>query len=147
MSALVYVLALAPASARLAAQQDAHATMKRQFAEALLFKKQRNLLAGITADLGGQKDIPLLIKDLVQSARRLNLSVGAIKSDTPASAGQGLSMVTFSVPVTGTYPNIKRFIYDVETTSKLVGIRDLKLSSDEGRVKLEMKLVTYIQGG
>jgi hypothetical protein len=41
---------------------------------------------------------------------------------------------------------VKRFIFEVETSTRLVGIQDLKLASDKGRVKLQMKLVTYIRG-
>jgi hypothetical protein len=33
----------------------------------------------------------------------------------------------------------------VETSDRLVGIQELKLDSDQGKVRLEMKLVTYIK--
>jgi Tfp pilus assembly protein PilO len=55
-------------------------------------------------------------------------------------------MLTFTFPASGAYADVKRFIYEVETSKRLVGIQDLKLSSEKGRVKLQMKLVTYIRG-
>jgi Tfp pilus assembly protein PilO len=50
------------------------------------------------------------------------------------------------VPASGAYGNIKRFIYDIETSDRMIGIQDLKLDSEKGKVKLQMKLVTYISG-
>ena len=141
-----YLFLVVPAADRLAEQQGRYGALKRQYADALLFQKQKQALSGLEAGIPSQKDVPLLIKDLVQSANRLKLSVGAINSDIPTTGSGGLTLITFSVPVTGAYAGVKRFIFDVETTEKLIGIRDLKLDSEKGSVKLDMKLVTYIRG-
>jgi Tfp pilus assembly protein PilO len=146
VNACVYLFLVVPAADRLAEQEARYSQLKRQYAEALLFQKQRQMLSGLEAGIPSQKDVPLLIKDLVQTANRLKLSVGAINSDIPTQGKGRLTQLTFSVPVTGAYPGIKRFIYDVETTEKLVGIQDLKLDSEKGSVRLNMKLVTYIRG-
>jgi type IV pilus assembly protein PilO len=141
-----YLFLVVPAVDRLAQQQGRYGELKRQYAEALLFQKQKQSLSGLEAGIPTQKDVPLLIKDLVQSANRLKLSVGAINSDIPKAGGGGLTQITFSVPLSGAYAGIKRFIFDVETTEKLIGIQELKLDSDKGSVRLDMKLVTYIRG-
>ena len=143
---LGYLFLVAPAADRLAGQQARHGEVKRQYADAVLFQKQKQELSGLEAGIPSQKDVPLLIKDLVQSARRLNLAAGAINSDIPTPGSEGLTMITFSVPLTGSYAGIKRFLFDVETTDRLIGVRDLKLGTEKGSVKLEMKLVTYIRG-
>ncbi len=57
-----------------------------------------------------------------------------------------LAMLAFSFPAEGKYPDIKRFIYEVETSDRLVGVQDLKLESDTGRVKMNVKLMTYVKG-
>jgi len=71
--------------------------------------------------------------------------VSSVKYDIPKRASGELALLTFSFPAEGRYPDIKRFIYEVETSNRLVGIQELKLDSDQGKVRLEMKLVTYIK--
>jgi Tfp pilus assembly protein PilO len=146
LNLLVYFFVLSPAAARLERQQVRYGELKRQYADAVLYRKQKKELAVLRAGAPAQKDIPLLIKDLVQTARRRNLSVGAINFDIPTPGSGGLTMISFSVPASGAYANAKRFIYDVETSDRLFGIRDLRLEADNGSVKLSMKLVTYIRG-
>lgn len=142
---LLYGELIAPSAARLKTAEMKSVELRRRNAEAVLFKKQRSLFAGIKAGIPAQKDMPILVKELVQTARRLNLSVASIKYDMPRRAGGELAMVTFSFPAEGRYQDIKRFIYDVETADRFVGIQDMKLDSEKGRVKLEMKLVTYVK--
>lgn len=146
LNLLVYALVLAPAAARLAENRLRYADLKKEYAEAVLFQKQKQLFAGITSGIPRQKDVPLLIKDLMQASRRLNLSVEAVSSDIPQPGTGGLAMLTFSFPASGSYPDVKRFIYEVETSARLLGIQELKLASEKGRVQLQMKLVTYIRG-
>ena len=146
LNLLVYGVVVAPAAKRFAGDQQQYRDLKKEHAEAVLFQKQKQLFAGLTSGIPAQKDVPLLIKDLVQTARRLKLSVDAINSDIPTPGSGGLTMLTFTVPASGAYADIKRFIYEVETSDRLVGIQDVKLTSEKGRVKLQMKLVTYIRG-
>jgi Tfp pilus assembly protein PilO len=146
LNLLVYVLAVEPAAARFAGQQGRYQELKRQQADALLFRKQKETLKGLQAGIPAQKDVPILIKELVQRAHRLNLSVGAVNSDIPQPGNGGLTMLTFSVPLSGAYGNLKRFIYEVETADRVIGIQDLKLDAEKGSVKLQMKLLTYIRG-
>jgi Tfp pilus assembly protein PilO len=146
LNLLLYAFTVAPANARLVASRQRYADLKKEHAEAVLFQKQKQLFTGLMSGIPAQKDVPLLIKDLAQTARRLHLSVDAINSDIPTQATGGLTMLTFTFPAAGAYPDVKRFIYEVETSSRLVGIQDLKLGAEKGRVRLQMKLVTYIRG-
>jgi Tfp pilus assembly protein PilO len=146
LNVLLYAFTVVPAAARLVASRQQYTDLKKEYAETALFQKQKQLFVGLMSGIPAQKDVPLLIKDLAQTARRLNLSVDAINSDIPTQGTGGLTMLTFTFPAAGSYPDVKRFIYQVETSSRLVGIQDLKLSSEKGRVKLQMKLVTYIRG-
>ncbi len=143
---LASALAVRPAADRLEAAQERHGELKRQHADALLFQKQKQALAGLNRGILTQKDVPLLIKDLVQAARRRDLAVGTVSSDIPTPASGGLTMLTFTVPLTGSYSGIKRYLYELETADRLAGIQDLRLSSEKGGVKLDLKLVTYIRG-
>jgi Tfp pilus assembly protein PilO len=146
VNVLLYGFLVAPAVARIKAGEAAYSELRRKHAEAVLFKKQKPLFSGIMAGIPAQKDMPLLVKEFVLTARRLRLSVASIQYDMPRRAGGELAMLAFSFPAEGRYPDIKRFIYEVETSDRLVGIQDVKLNSEQGRVKLEMKLVTYVKG-
>ncbi len=141
----VYALATTRAEARLVHQRERYRDLKKQYADAVLFRKQKEILKGLQSGIPTQKDVPILIRDLVQTAKRLNLAVGAITSDIPQPGSGGLAMLTFSVPVSGTYGGIKRFIHEIETSDRVIGIQDLKLEGEKGTVKLQMKLVTYIR--
>lgn len=143
---LVYGLAVVPAAARLRSAHEGYAELKQQHADALLFQKQKQALAGLNKGIMTQKDVPLLIKDLVLAARARNLMVGTVSSDIPTPAASGLTVLTFTVPLTGSYSGIKRYLYEIETADRLVGIQDLRLASDKSSVKLDLKLVTYIRG-
>jgi Tfp pilus assembly protein PilO len=143
---LLYGVIVAPSTVMLSARDARYGELRKRHAEAILFKKQKPLIAGIMAGVPAQKDMPLLVKDLVLTARRLNLSVASVKYDIPRRSSGELALLTFSFPAEGRYPDIKRFIHEVETSDRLVGIQDLKMDSEQGRVKLEMKLVTYIKG-
>ncbi len=146
LDVVVLAFAVTPAEHRLGEQQTRYRELKKQYADAVLFRKQKETLRGLQTGIPTQKDVPILIKELVQSARRLGLAVGAINSDIPQPGSGGLTMLTFSVPVSGAYGNIKRVIYDIETSDRVIGIQELKLSGEKGKVGLQMKLVTYIRG-
>ncbi len=143
---LLYYVLIVPANERITAGKSKYAELKKRRTEAILFQKQKQELEGIKAGIPAQKDMPLLVKELVQTARRLNLAVSAINYDIPKRGGEEVAMLTFSFPAAGRYADVKRFIYEVETSDRPVGIQDVKMESDKGMVNLQMKLVTYIKG-
>jgi Tfp pilus assembly protein PilO len=143
---LLYVLRIAPFKAKLKTWEPQSTELRMRHAEAVLFKEQKPLFAGLLEGIPLQKDMPLFVKELEEMAKRLNLSVAAINYDIPQRESGELAMLTFSFPVEGRYPDIKRFIYEVETSVRPIGIQDVKLESDNGRVKLQMKLMTYVRG-
>lgn len=145
---LAYSLFLMPEAGRLKELDGRYTELRKRHAEAVLFKKQKEALAGLKAGIPTQKDMPLLVKELGQTAKRLHLSVAAINYDIPRQSQEGLTMLSFSFPAEGSYPDIKRFIYEIETSGRLLAIEGLDLGRDQGsRVKLQMKLMTYIKGG
>lgn len=143
---LLFFVFAAPLSARLSAGEMRYSELRKRHTEAVLFNKQKALFTGIMAGVPAQKDMPILMKELLQTAHRLNLKVEKVNYDIPKSTSGELAMLTFSFPVEGHYANIKRFVYDVETSDRLVGIQELKMESEKGNVKLNMKLMTYVRG-
>ncbi|MFA5074413.1 MAG: type 4a pilus biogenesis protein PilO [Nitrospirota bacterium] len=143
---IVYAVVLSPSITQRAMQETRYTELRKKHAEAVLFQKQKKALGGIVSGIPSQKDMPLVIKDIVQSARRFHLSVAAIKYDIPKRLNGEVAMLSLSFPVAGRYPDLKRFIFDIETSSRFVGIQELKLDSDHGRGKMDMKLITYVKG-
>lgn len=145
LDAALYLFLVSPSAEQLEASRAGYANLKKQYADAVLYQSRRQAFAGLKKGALFQKDVPLIINEVVKTAKVLGLSVESINSDIPQASG-GLIPVTFTVPVSGAYQDIKRFIFAVETSERLIGIDDLKFSADKGRVKLQMKIVTYIRG-
>jgi Tfp pilus assembly protein PilO len=143
---LLYGLLIAPTAGQLKAAEARYVELRRNHAEGVLFEKQKSAFAGMMTGIPTQKDMPLLVKELAQTARQQRLSVGTIKYDMPKRGSNELAMLLLSFPIEGAYPDIKRFIYEVETSGRFVGIQGLKLGAEQGRVKLDIKLVTYVKG-
>ena len=143
---LLYALLVAPAAGVLKAEMARYGEFRKRHADAALFQKQRKELAGLKEGIPSQKDMPLLVKELVQTARRLNLTVSSINYDIPRRSGEELALLSFTFPAEGMYADIKRFVYEVETSDRIVGIQELKLGEEKGRVKAQMKLMTYVRG-
>lgn len=88
-----------------------------------------------------------LIKDVYSMARKdgmLLLSYGA--TTNPVSQSGGLEQVSFSLPVSGSYEEVRRFIYDIETSGLFLNIDNLGLSNTgEGSINLTIGLSTYVR--
>ncbi len=143
---LLYALLLAPSVAWLRDWEGKYGELRKRRTDAVLFQKQKKDLSGIRAGMMTQKDMPLLVKELVLSARKQNLSVSSVKYDMPKGNGDAVAALSFSFPAVGRYADLKRFVYEVETSDRMVGIEDLKLEEEKGRVKLQLKLITYVKG-
>jgi Tfp pilus assembly protein PilO len=142
----LYFFFIVPSEAWLNTGEAKFPELRKRHAEAVLFNEQKPLFAGLLAGIPAQKDMPLLVKELEQMAKRLNLTVASINYDIPRRESGELAMLSFSFPVEGRYPDIKRFIYEVETSGRLIGIQSVNLESDKAKVKLQMKLMTYVRG-
>ncbi|HUJ17797.1 MAG TPA: type 4a pilus biogenesis protein PilO [Nitrospirota bacterium] len=143
---LLYAFLVVPYINGIRSLEARYGELRKRRTEAILFEKQKKELTGIRAGIPTQKDMPILVKDLVQSARRLNLTVSAITYDIPKRSGEELAILSFAFPAEGRYADIKRFVYEIETSDRPVGIQDLKLEGDKGLVRMQLKLVTYVKG-
>lgn len=144
-TALVSLGVVRPLSARLEDQREKNARMRSDISTAILFEQQRKGSGSIVAIIPTQKDMPLLVKELVQQARKGGLSVGSVDYEIPRSGGGGLSKLAFRFPVAGRYPDLKRFIFELETSGRMIGIEELELRSGRSLVELDLKLVTYVR--
>ncbi len=143
---VLYVAVVRHLAADITERESRNAGLRKKYAAALLFQQQKKTIGGFAASVPSQRDMPLLVKELQQTARRLNLRVGAINYDIPRPGSAGVALLSFSFPVTGRYADLKRFIYEVETSGRLVGIESIELKSGKGAVDLDLKLVTCVRG-
>lgn len=143
---VLYALLVAPSLVWLHDWEEKYTTLRKRKTEAVLFQEQKRELPGLRAGIMTQKDMPLLVKDLVSSARNQNLAVASVKYDMPKGSGEELAALTFEFPAEGRYADLKRFVYEVESSGRLVGIQGLKLEEEKGRIKSQMKLITYVKG-
>ena len=58
-----------------------------------------------------------------------------------------LIQVNFSMPISGEYRDVRKFLYDIETSPLFLNINNLALSSDkdEGDITLTIALTTYMR--
>lgn len=145
-AALVFLALVRPLSRDLEGQRQRIAGMRRDISSAVLFEQQQKSVGAISTAVLTQKDMPLLVKELAQKARTAGLSVGSVDYEIPRSGGGGLARLVFQFPVAGRYPDLKRFIFELETSSRMLGIEELQLKSGRTKVDLDLKLVTYVRG-
>jgi Tfp pilus assembly protein PilO len=143
---LLFLAAVRPLAADLRDLDARNAELRKSHAAAVLFQEQKKKVGAVTANVPTQKDMPLLVKELVQTARGLGLRVSSVKYDIPKHGGEGIAAFSFSLPVTGRYPDLKRFVYELETSRHLIGIEELELKADHESVALALKLITYVRG-
>ena len=145
MTLLLILTVVAPVSRDLTRRETQYADLRKKHADAVLFLKQKKAFAGVREGIPTQTDMPIMVKELVQRARRYRLQVGPVRYDIPKQSARRLTMLLFPFSAEGGYKSIKRFIHRVETSDRLIGIQELRLNAERGRVTLKMKLVTYIK--
>jgi Tfp pilus assembly protein PilO len=107
------------------------------------------------ADLEKFKDLLPLRSDYIKVVRAVN---ALAKEDGMKSTSFGTErkefekqgdvvQLNFSMPVSGSYKNVRKFIYDVETSSLFLNIDSLALSADaeSGAVSLRIGISTYVR--
>ncbi len=148
LNAVFLAAVVRPAAAKRAQQGSHIADLRKRYATGILYQQQRKDIGTLVASMPTQKDMPLLIKELEQAARKLGLRVGPVNYDISRKGAEGMTMLTFSFPVNGRYADLKRFVYEVETSPRLVGIESLEIRADQkGTPALALKLMTYVKTG
>ena len=87
-----------------AEREATYAELRKRYAEALCSRSRRRPSPGIKAGISSQRDMPLLVKELVQTAREAEAVQAAVSYDIPLPGGGGLTMLSFSFPAEGAYP-------------------------------------------
>lgn len=87
--------------------------------------------------------------EIYRKAEGLNLAVDSASYQTAEIKGTDLVGVKVSMPVAGSYGEIKRFIYELETSPALFTIEGISLSKDnraDKEISLMLELKIHFKG-
>jgi type IV pilus assembly protein PilO len=106
-------------------------------------------LGQFRAAIPSRTDFTALIGEISSLAEKAGLSIDRIGYDPTEIAGRELLRYTLNFSVSGDYGQIKRFVYSLEQSDRLIAIEELSLSgggeSKEGKVNLRVRLSTYFK--
>ena len=100
-------------------------------------------------DIPRWEDFTRVMGEVYNKAGSLDLLVESASYQTSSIKDSGVVKVTVAMPVTGTYDQIKRFIYELESSPRSFIIESLSLGSgrgEEGEVSLRLTIVVHFRG-
>lgn len=106
-------------------------------------------LKRVYGELPRWEDFTRVMGEVYNKAERLNLVINSVSYQTSTVKDSGLVQVTVSMPVTGSYADIKRFVYDLETSPRSFIIENLSLGSgkgEEGDISLNLTVAAHFKG-
>ncbi|TYO98738.1 type IV pilus assembly protein PilO [Geothermobacter ehrlichii] len=115
-----------------------------------VFRKGQKDLEQFLARVPGQDELSALVGDLFAMARKAGLDIKAVDYRPKPLPEQGLIEYALSFSVAGEYGQVKRFIYLIEKSERLVVVDQLNLDrgrKDEGTVRLSIRMTTYFRRG
>lgn len=96
--------------------------------------------------LPGEKKLTRVIGDILSAAKKNGLVILTGDYGAETSREIDISKYTITFPVEGRYPQIKKFIYDVEALRYSLAIEDLTLTSSkalDGSIGLKIRVSVY----
>jgi type IV pilus assembly protein PilO len=96
-------------------------------------------------------ELTVLIGELFMLADEAGLSINQINYDPKEVEGRPLLRYGLNFSVSGEYAQVKRFVYSLEQSERLIAIENVALSSagepEQGQVNLSLKLSTLFRMG
>jgi Tfp pilus assembly protein PilO len=113
------------------------------------FIKGRESLQKFKLMLASRQDYTSVIKKVYTLASKDGMEYKSFGAQTSELAQVGgLEQLSFTMPVSGSYRDVRKFIYDVETSDLFLNINTLGLatiSGGSGKVGLSIGLSTYVR--
>lgn len=106
-------------------------------------------MKGVYGELPRWEDFTRVMGEVYNKAERLNLLINSVSYQSSPLKGSGFVQVRVSMPVTGSYADIKRFVYDLETSPRFFIIENLSLGSgrgEEGDISLNLTVAAHFKG-
>lgn len=125
--------------------QIANEKMRMQLKYIEQFKADRGIFI---EKLPQQSELTNLIQSIHKMAREEGLIIKSATYSPSKGKEDNILSNTISFPLTGTYKQIRKFIYNLERMDYPISIDDLSIASSWGRnVSLSVKLSCYFQAG
>ncbi len=88
-----------------------------------------------------------LVDKVYRLAKEDGMKSASFGTDAKELKEGDLIQVDFTMPISGNYRDVRKFIYDIETSPLFLNIDNLSLSSgkDEGEINLTIALTTYMR--
>lgn len=130
--------------ARLTGQSSASAGSPRE-----IYRRGEEDLEKFRGAIPSRTEFTALIGEIYSLAEKAGLSIDRIGYDPKEVEGRGLLRYALNFSVSGDYGQIKRFVYSLEQSDRLIAIEEISLSgggkSAEGEVNLRVRLSTYFK--
>lgn len=115
-----------------------------------LFRRGLADLQTLSAAIPDRTEFTGLISDLFAMAGQSRLDIDRVNyAPAPVKGEEELLSYTLSFNVSGDYGQVKKFIYLIEHSPRLVAIEELTLNSSEGQrpgqINLGLRLTTYFR--
>jgi Tfp pilus assembly protein PilO len=155
----VHLLLLTPAQVHLSAMESEHAAIKQKTRQRLEAKATAKDMAYLFSLLPTQRDFAQLPDTISEEASRNGVRLPALSYSPFEKSEEGLaSKAVFRGPATGRYEDLRRFIYGLESSGRLVFIDDLDVSrSGKGEkefqnqspevITVNLQMSTYVKKG
>src|SRR3990172_5784934 len=132
--------------ARLRENRAAIKAMNDEYRLYVSFERERGELKKFKELLPARSDYTKIITKVMGMAKddgMKSASFGTVKKDIEQEGS--LVQLNFSMPVSGSYKSVRKFIHDVETSPLFLNIDNLVLSTDAetGEVSVTLALSTY----
>lgn len=110
-------------------------------------------MAGLKGRLPAKDDLPAMIREIHGLARKYNLKIPTVKYEPKREKGEAMMRLLITLPVVGEYPDIRRFIHEMETSDRLVMLENMGIATSGGTGKagnergaqLQLTMSTYIR--
>lgn len=148
---MFYMLSLKPKATRLASLEKEYQIkrIEREKPHAINPDGTDRKLERLYKGIPEWEEFTRVMGDIYNKAGNLNLSLESASYKSSYIKDPGLLKIAVSMPVTGSYDGIKRFIYELETSPRFFIIENLSLGSgrgEEGSVSLNLAIVIHFRG-
>jgi Tfp pilus assembly protein PilO len=131
--------------------QDNRRTMKAkqdQYRHYASFGRGKEQLESFKKMLPASSDYTGILREVFKMAKEDGVksnSISAVKKESAQNQDEDIVQISFSMPVTGKYKDVRKFIHDMESSSLFLNIDNLGLDSNEqtGEIAVTLGLTTY----
>ncbi len=97
--------------------------------------------------LPAKSDYTAILRDIFKMAKEDGVKSDSIVAEKRVVAHGDIVQIVFSLPVSGSYKNVRKLIYDMENSPLFLTINDLGLNSNEktGEIAVTLGLSAYVR--